>query len=129
MASIFVSIFLFSNSSFSLIEIPSIHSNVNTFSLVKFQNIFGTLKPTSFFVFSKNSFAADPSNLKSNSRFVISFSKKTTSTSFYLLVFFIVPSTRKAKSIKASISSLKIFFMFGLNIFMAMSFIVPFSFN
>ena len=40
------------------------------------------------FMFAKNSFAAEPSNLKSSSRFVISFSKKTTSTSFNLLVFF-----------------------------------------
>ena len=109
-------------------DIPSIHSKVNIFSFVKFQKIFGTLKPTSFFVFSRNSLAAAASNLKSISRLVISFSKKTTSTSLSLLVFFTIPSIIKARSISASISSLKVFLIFGLNILIAISFIVPLSF-
>ena len=72
---------------------------------------------------------AAASNLKSSSRFVISFRRNTTSTSFNLLVFFTVPSIIKANNIKASISSLNFFLMFGLNILIAISFIVPLSFN
>ena len=74
------------------------------------------------------SLAAAASNLKSISRLVISLSRKTTSTSFNLLVFFIKDSMIKANSIIASISSLNIFFIFGLKIFIATSLIVPLSF-
>ena len=120
-----VSMFFLFSSSVSLIETPSTQSSVITFSLVKFQYIFGTRKPSSFFVFSPYSFAAAASNLRSISRLVISFNKKTTSTSLSLFVFFINDSTKKAKSIKASISSLNIFLIFGRNIFIATSLIVP----
>ena len=70
---------------------------------------------------------AAASNLKSISKFVISLSKKTTSTNFNLFVFLINDSTKKAKSIIASISSLKIFLMFGRKIFIATSLMVPLS--
>ena len=121
----FASIFLFTSSSVSLIETPSTQSSVITFSLVKFQYILGTRKPSSFFVFSPYSFAAAASNLKSISRFVISFNKKTTSTNLSLLVFLTNDSTKKANNISASISSLNIFFISGLKILIATSFIVP----
>jgi glutamate N-acetyltransferase/amino-acid N-acetyltransferase len=55
-------------------------------------------------------------------------SKKTTSTSFNLFVFFTNDSIINANNIIASISSLNIFFIFGLKIFIATSLIVPLSF-
>jgi hypothetical protein len=58
---------------------------------------------------------------------VISLSKKTTSINFNLLVFLINDSTKKAKSISASISSLNVFLISGLKILIATSFIVPLS--
>ena len=79
-------------------------------------------------MFSAYSLAAAASNLKSISRLVISFSKKTTSTSFNLFVFFTNDSIINANNIIASISSLNIFFIFGLKIFIATSLIVPLSF-
>ena len=126
-AILLVSIFLFFKVSVSRIETPSTQSRVNTFWPVKFQYICGTLKPKSFFVFSAYSLAAAASNLKSISRLVISLSKKTTSTNFSLFVSFTKDSTIKAKSIRASISSLNIFLIFGLKILIATSFIVPSS--
>ena len=71
--------------------------------------------------------AAAASNLRSISRLVISFNKKTTSINLSLFVFFMKDSTKKAKSIIAFISSLNIFFISGLKILIATSLITPLS--